>query len=102
MAEPVAITSEVHSNNYVQALELNPNNGKLYWNSFYYFDFYGFFQLIYAELYEIDPATGEVVTLKDFEHEITALCIIIDTLLQSLCITLDQRQRCLQLMRYIG
>lgn len=75
MAEPVAITSEVHSNNYVQALELNPNNGKLYWNSFYYFDFYGFFQLIYAELYEIDPATGEVVTLKDFEHEITALCI---------------------------
>ena len=75
MAEPVAITSEVHSNNYVQALELNPNNGKLYWNSFYYFDFYGFFQIIYAELYEIDPATGEVVTLKDFEHEITALCI---------------------------
>ena len=35
MAEPVAITNEVHSNNYVQALEMNPNNGKLYWNSYY-------------------------------------------------------------------
>ncbi len=74
MAEPVAITNEVHSNNYVQALEMNPNNGKLYWNSYYYINF-GFFMFVFADLYEIDPATGEVVTLADFGHELTALCI---------------------------
>ena len=72
MAEPVAITNEVHSNNYVQALEMNPNNGKLYWNSYYYINF-GFFMFVFADLYEIDPATGEVVTLADFGHELTAL-----------------------------
>ena len=50
-AEPVAITSEGAQQQLCPGPE-QLKSAMLYWNSFYYFDFYGFFQLIYAELYE--------------------------------------------------
>ena len=75
MDVPEAITSTPCSNNYIQALEMDPNTGLLYWNSYYYWNFMGILEGSTANLYEIDPHTGTVNKLADFETEITALCI---------------------------
>lgn len=71
---PTKVTSQGHYNNYVQALEFNSNNGLLYWASYY--DTSTETQSKYTGiLYEIDPKTGEITALNDFQTQLTALCI---------------------------
>ena len=53
---------------------MNPNNGLLYWASYY--DTSTETQEKYkGVLFEIDPKTGEVTNLGDFQTELTSLCI---------------------------
>lgn len=74
MESPTKVTTQGYYNNYVQALEVNPNNGLLYWASYY--DTSTEAQSKYTGvLYEIDPKTGEITALNDFETQLTALCI---------------------------
>ncbi|MBE6945614.1 MAG: hypothetical protein E7459_05955, partial [Ruminococcaceae bacterium] len=56
---------------YVQAMEISPNDGKLYWTSFYMF-----LGIIgYAYFYEIDTKTGEYVEGEDLWNEFAGLII---------------------------
>ncbi|MGM9641023.1 MAG: S8 family serine peptidase, partial [Faecousia sp.] len=84
--EPIQITQPVwiegsdydqslHANNYVQSLAWNPNDGHIYWASYY--NLWNWF--VWGDLYEFDPATGVATALNDFGTELTALCIPMKT-----------------------
>ncbi|MFR0735166.1 MAG: S-layer homology domain-containing protein [Oscillospiraceae bacterium] len=74
ISSPKRVTNNGYFNNYIQALEVNPNNGLLYWASYY--DTSTETQEKYkGVLFEIDPKTGEVTNLGDFQTELTSLCI---------------------------
>ena len=79
IATPEKIGAATRSNNYVQALEMDPNNGMLYWTRFYFLSFLGIFNIFYSELIEIDPATGTQTAVSadadTYEDELTALVI---------------------------
>ncbi len=64
------------TNNYVQSLEWNPNDGKVYWASYSYTSYFGgWFTFVYAELFEIDPENRTLTVHEDFGVELTALVI---------------------------
>lgn len=71
---PEQITSTRVNNAYVQAMEIDPNNGLLYWSSFYAMSFLGM-TFMYAYLYEINVETGNMTRLGDFNTELTCLII---------------------------
>ena len=75
ISEPTLLVS-VGSNQmvYAQAMEVSPNNGKLYWNSYYAASFFGM-TFGFSYLYEIDTKTGEFTRYNDLYDELTALLI---------------------------
>ncbi len=74
MGKPKQVTRQGYFNNYLQTLEVNPNNGMLYWASYY--DTSTETQENYkGVLYEIDPKTGGITPLSDFQTQLTSLCI---------------------------
>ena len=75
LASPEAITDCNIDNNGQQALEWNPNSGKLFFASVHaYVDDWGF-ESADSYTWEIDPASGEVRELSYFYAQATALCI---------------------------
>lgn len=58
----------------LQALEVDPNNGKIYWAS-YYDDYVNGNTAGFATLYEIDPDTGDVRAYTDYVNRVTCLLI---------------------------
>lgn len=58
----------------LQALEVDPNNGKIYWAS-YYDDYVNGNTAGFATLYEIDPNTGDVQAYTDYVNRVTCLLI---------------------------
>ena len=75
MDPPVELTDVGITSEKIQTMEIDPNTGLLYWNSYYlYWGFIG-----YAYLYEIDPGTGEYTRYNDFWHEMAGLCIPVKT-----------------------
>ena len=71
MDTPEQICDVMIGAQYVQAMEINPNDGKLYWNS--YWMFWGVIGM--ADFYEIDTKTGEYIKYADFWNEICGLII---------------------------
>ena len=65
----VGITSQ-----YLQAMEIDPNNGKLMWNSFYVKSMYGY-TFGYSYLYEIDVNERTYKRYNDLYDEMAALII---------------------------
>lgn len=75
LAEPTVLVEDVGIDSaYVQTMEINPNDGKLYWNSYYMFSFWGF-NFGFSYFYEIDVETGEYVQYDDLWDEFSALII---------------------------
>ena len=72
--EQIAVVSGLESK-YLQAMEIDPNNGTLYWIS-YFSDFMGADEVGFAVLYEIDTRSGEVTTHYDYWHQLTAFVIL--------------------------
>lgn len=72
--EQVASVSGIDSK-YLQAMEFDPNNGTLYWIS-YFSDFMGADEVGFAILYEIDTHSGEVITHFDYWDQLTAFVIL--------------------------
>ena len=69
IAAPTLVCNVNIVSQYVQAMEIDPNNGMLYWAS-YYVNRYG-----YAYLFEIDPSTGTYTRHNDLWYELAALLI---------------------------
>ncbi|MBR5293723.1 MAG: S8 family serine peptidase, partial [Oscillospiraceae bacterium] len=65
----VGITSQ-----YIQAMEIDPNNGKLMWTSYYMRSLMGY-TFGYSYLYEIDVNAGTYTRYKDLYDELAALII---------------------------
>lgn len=59
----------------VQAMAVDPNTGKLIWTSYYTELMWGFIEIGYAYLFEIDTKTGEFVQHNDVDDELTTLLI---------------------------
>ncbi|MBE6945440.1 MAG: hypothetical protein E7459_05055, partial [Ruminococcaceae bacterium] len=63
-------------NAYLQSMEINPNTGKLWWTSFYMYDYDGlYWPTPYAKIFEIDTVTGDDIEHEDVWHELCALII---------------------------
>lgn len=74
IAEPkLVVKTNLSTSSYVQAMEINPNNGLLYWNSYYLVSFWGF-TFGYSYLYEIDTA-GTYTRYNDLWDELSCLII---------------------------
>ena len=75
MAEPTEVIANVGiKSQYVQAMEMDPNTGKLYWTSYYTKTLYGY-NLGYAYLYEIDVNEKTYTRYNDLWDELSALII---------------------------
>ncbi len=75
IAEPeLLVATNLRTSQYIQAMEINPNNGMLCWNSYYSVSFLGF-TFGYSYYYEIDTATGEYTRYNDLWDEMAALII---------------------------
>ena len=72
--EQIAVVSGMKSN-YLQAMEIDPNNGTLYWIS-YFTDFMGAESVGFSILYEINILTGEVTEHYDYWNQLTGLVIL--------------------------
>ena len=60
---------------YLQSMECDPNNGLLYWAS-YFTDQMAGKEMGFSIYCEIDPASGHVTKYSDFWHPLTALVIL--------------------------
>lgn len=76
--EGSTLDQSLHSNNYIQSLAWNPNDGRIYWASYCYLN-YGFFSFVFGDLYAFDPATGVAEDLNDNQDELTSLVIPVKT-----------------------
>ena len=72
--EQIAAVSGMKSK-YLQAMEIDPNNGTLYWAS-YFTDFMGAESVGFSILYEIDISRGEVTEHYDYWNQLTGLVIL--------------------------
>ncbi|MBQ7871552.1 MAG: S8 family serine peptidase, partial [Oscillospiraceae bacterium] len=75
--EYLTYVSDINDDNaYVQSMEINPNTGKLWWTSFYMYDFDGmYWNTPFSKIFEIDPETGNYTEHEDVWHELSALII---------------------------
>ena len=75
IAEPTELIANVGiTSQYVQAMEIDPDNGKLYWTSYYMKSLYGY-TFGYSYLYEIDVNEGTYTRYNDLWDELSALII---------------------------
>ena len=72
--EQIAAVSGMKSK-YLQAMEIDPNNGTLYWAS-YFTDFMGAESVGFSILYEINVSSGEVTKHYDYWNQLTGLVIL--------------------------
>lgn len=72
--DQIAAVSGMESK-YLQAMEIDPNNGTLYWTS-YFTDFMGAESVGFSILYEIDVSSGEVTKHYDYWNQLTGLVIL--------------------------
>ncbi|MBQ7870705.1 MAG: Ig-like domain-containing protein, partial [Oscillospiraceae bacterium] len=62
------------SSQYIQSMEISPNDGQLYYASYYQID-YGYFAYGYSYFFEIDPETGDAVVYNDLYDQLAAMII---------------------------
>ena len=75
IAEPEQIIADVGiDSQYVQAMEIDPNTGKLMWTSYYVMSYAGY-TFGFSYLYEIDVNEGTYVRYNDLWDELSALII---------------------------
>lgn len=75
ISEPELLCSaDIPRTQYIQSMEINPNDGMLCWTSYYAMSIMGFV-IGDSYYYEIDPSTGECVEYEDLRVELAALII---------------------------
>ena len=73
-APELLVETDLSSTAYIQSMEINPNDGKLYWTSYYAFEIFGFV-LGYSYFYEIDVDAASYVKYNDLWDELSCLII---------------------------
>ena len=73
-APELCVSTNLSTSQYVQAMEINPNDGKLYWTSYYAVSFLGF-TFGYSYFYEIDVDAQTYVRYNDLWDELSCLII---------------------------
>ena len=73
-APELCVSTNLSTSQYVQAMEINPNDGKLYWTSYYAVSFLGF-TFGYSYFYEIDVDAQTYVRYNDLGDELSCLII---------------------------
>ena len=73
-APELCVSTNLSTSQYVQAMEINPNDGKLYWTSYYAVSFLGF-TFGYSYFYEIDVDAQTYVRYNDLSDELSCLII---------------------------
>ncbi len=67
LSEPaLVVATNLSGSHNLQAMEVDPNSGLLYWSSYYYYTAY---------FLEIDPKAGAYVRYNDLNHELCCLLI---------------------------
>lgn len=75
ISEPELLCSvNISRAQYIQSMEIDPNDGMLCWTSYYAVSFFGM-TYGFSYYYEIDPATGEYTRYNDLWVELSALII---------------------------
>ncbi len=73
-APELVVKTDLSTSQFVQGMEINPNTGKLMWNSYYAVSFWGM-TFGFSYLYEIDTTAGTYTKYNDLWDELTCLII---------------------------
>lgn len=68
------VTTDLQDSQYLQSMEVDPNNGRLYWASYYLMDFWGT-PIPYAYLFEINTKDATFSSYQVVSDQLTCLII---------------------------